>query len=62
VFIVLVWDDDYIAQFSKPSPAEAISKARELLSEGRRNVLIRDNDRNEYRPELFEALQKAPVR
>ena len=57
MFIVFVWDDKYIAQFSAPSPADATSKARELFNEGRQNVYVRDPDRNEYRAEEFEALQ-----
>ena len=64
VFIVLVWDDDYIAQFSAPSPAQAVSKATDLLKEGRQNIFVRDPDRNEYRAEefrstAFSALRKA---
>jgi hypothetical protein len=61
MFIVLVWDENYIAQFSEPSPAEATRKAKQLLSEGRRNVFIRDLDRNEYRAEHFQTLQIAQV-
>ena len=62
MFIVLVWDENYIAQFSEPSPAEATRRAKELLKEGRRNVYIRDLDRNEYRPEHFETLQFEQLR
>jgi hypothetical protein len=61
MFIVLVWDENYIAQFSEPSAAEATRKAKQLLSEGRRNVFIRDLDRNQYQPEHFETLQIAQV-
>jgi hypothetical protein len=54
MFIVLVWDEKYIAQLSEPSAAEAPRKAKQLLSEGRRNVFIRDLDRNQHQPEHFE--------
>jgi hypothetical protein len=62
VFIVFVWDDDYFAQFTAPTPAQAISKATELLREGRQNVFVRDKDRNECRAEEFEALHIPQLR
>ena len=62
MFIVLVWDDDYIAQFSAPSPSQATSKATNLLREGRQNIFVRDPDRNECRAEEFEALHFPQLR
>ena len=62
MFIVFVWDDNYIAQFPVPSPVDATRKARELFNEGRQNVFVRDPDRNEYRAEEFEALQLPQLR
>jgi hypothetical protein len=53
-FTVLVNDATFVGSFDRPSPQEALAKARELVDEGALSVAIHDWSGSEYRLSEFE--------